>query len=52
MRERHDLETQRNFRRDLTGSLDRISKMISSGKQRIVSDAEVWILRVILVFLG
>lgn len=34
IKERHDFETQRNLRRDLTGSLDRISAMISSGTWR------------------
>lgn len=36
MRERHDLETQRNFKRDLTGRRERISAMISSGRERVV----------------
>lgn len=36
MRERHDLETQRNLKRDLTGRRERISAMISSGRERTV----------------
>lgn len=36
MRERHDLETQRNLKRDLTGRRERISAMISSGREKTV----------------
>lgn len=50
IKERHDFETHLNLKSDLTGSLDRISAMISSGKIKIVSPAEDWNRRRILRF--
>lgn len=46
MRERHDLETQRNLKRDLTGRRERISAMISSGREKTVREILVALLLV------